>query len=209
MISGVKIKVCGMRDVKNIHEVAALHPDYMGYIFYEPSPRYVGSDFILPHDVDPSINRVGVFVNHSVSFIKEMGVKNQLQFAQLHGEESVDYCESLKGTGMRIIKVFHVSEEFDFNETKQFEKVADYFLFDTKGKHYGGNARAFDWNILQRYNQVKPFFLSGGIQSDHISLLKNLHSLNIHAIDINSGVENQPGIKNKHKIAEIINQLSI
>lgn len=209
MLSGVKIKVCGMRDVENIRAVAALHPDYMGFIFYEKSPRYVGSEFGLPVDLDSSINRVGVFVNHTKTFIKEKVVTHKLDYVQLHGEESVALCEELKSEGIRVIKVFRVDEDFDFNSTKPFEDAADFFLFDTKGKHYGGNAAPFDWSLLTRYNQAVPFFLSGGIRLENVGQLNGLSSLNIHAIDINSGVEDQPGFKNINKISAIINQLSI
>jgi phosphoribosylanthranilate isomerase len=209
MLSGVKIKVCGMRNTENIREVAALSPDYMGFIFYEKSTRYVGSEFVLPDDLDSTINRVGVFVNHSKAFIKEKAVRHQLNYVQLHGDESVTFCEELKTEGIRVIKVFRVDEDFDFRGTKQFERVADFFLFDTKGKRYGGNAIPFDWSLLNQYNQVVPFFLSGGIQSDNVRQLKNISTLNIHAIDVNSGVEDQPGLKNVNKISEIINQLSL
>lgn len=209
MLSGVKIKVCGMRDAENIREVAALHPDYMGFIFYEKSPRYVGSEFVIPDDVDSSINRVGVFVNHSKVFIEESVVRHQLNYVQLHGDEPVAFCEELKSKDIRVIKVFRVDEDFDFNSTKPFEDVSDFFLFDTKGKHYGGNAISFDWSLLKRYNQSVPFFLSGGIRLDNVRELKAVSSLNIHAIDINSGVEDQPGFKNITKISAIINQISI
>jgi len=198
-----------MREAENIRNVAALHPDYMGFIFYDKSPRYVGDDFQLEEELDLAINRVGVFVNHPVSFIKEMHMKHSLQYVQLHGDESEEVCAQLKSEGIRVIKVFRVDENFDFTGTQAFEKVADYFLFDTKGKQYGGNAIPFNWELLRSYNQAIPFFLSGGIHPDNIAAIKNVSSLNIHAIDINSGVEDQPGFKNTSKIIAIINQLSI
>lgn len=198
-----------MRDVDNIREVSALQPDYMGFIFYEKSPRYVGQDFILPATFPKVIKRVGVFVNHTEQFVMNAMKKYQLDYAQLHGDEPVSYCEALKEQGVSIIKVFRVDDDFDFESTKEFESVADYYLFDTKGKHYGGNAKSFDWKLLNQYNQAVPFFLSGGIKSEHINEIKNLSSLNIHAVDVNSGVENKPGIKSISKISEIINQLYI
>jgi len=209
MQAGVKIKVCGMRESDNIRDVAALHPDYMGFIFYEPSPRFVGHDFMVSLQLPSSIKRVGVFVNHSIDFVMVAMKMNQLDYAQVHGDESVAYCEALKQQGVNVIKVFRVDDDFDFNSTKPFESVADYFLFDTKGKLYGGNARPFDWNLLSHYNQVVPFFLSGGIQVENIQALKNLSGLNLHAIDINSGVEERPGFKSVSKISAIINQLHI
>lgn len=209
MLSRVKIKVCGMKDTVNIREVAALHPDYMGFIFYDKSPRYVGSEFVFPEDLSSSVKRVGVFVNHTKAFIKEKLDRHQLNYVQLHGDESVEFCEELKSEGIRIIKVFRVDVDFDFNITKQFERVAEFFLFDTKGKLYGGNAMPFDWSLLKRYNQSLPFFLSGGIQLENVAELAGLSSLNIHAIDVNSGVEDQPGKKNINKLSAIINHLSI
>jgi phosphoribosylanthranilate isomerase len=209
MLSGVKVKVCGMKDSENIREVSALHPDYMGFIFYEASPRYVGNEFEIAAEVDSSIHRVGVFVNHTVLHIKEVCAKHQLHFAQLHGDESVAVCESLKSESIRVIKVFRVDDDFDFTNTKAFESVADYFLFDTRGRLYGGNSIPFDWELLKKYNQAVPFFLSGGIQESNLRALKNVADLNIHAIDINSGVEDRPGIKNVSKVSEIINQLSL
>lgn len=205
----LKIKICGMRDVENIREVSAFQPDYMGFIFYEKSPRFVGHDYRVPSDLQEGINRVGVFVNHTIQFVTDTLNRLQLDYAQLHGDESVEYCKKLKEHGVKIIKVFRVDEDFDFGTTMQFESVADFFLFDTKGKLYGGNAIPFDWTLLTQYNQAVPFFLSGGIYLENIQKLKDILSLNIHAIDINSGVEDRPGFKNITKISEIINQLHI
>jgi phosphoribosylanthranilate isomerase len=208
-VSPIRLKVCGMRNMDNILQVSALNPDYMGFIFYEASPRYVGSDFIVPAKLLPSVKRVGVFVNHSLDFVIETMRRNQLHYAQLHGDESVSFCEELKQQGVKVIKVFRVDEDFDFGSTTQYESVSDFFLFDTKGKLYGGNATPFDWDLLNQYNQAVPFFLSGGIQPESIQEIKKLSSLNIHSIDVNSGVEERTGFKNINKISEIINQLHI
>jgi len=198
-----------MRDAENIREVSAFQPDYMGFIFYEKSPRFVGHGFAPPVEFPSEISGVGVFVNHEIPFVIDKVNIHQLQYVQLHGDESVEYCEELKSHGVKIIKVFRVDEGFDFGTTKKFESVADFFLFDTKGKLYGGNAIPFDWTLLSKYNQAVPFFLSGGLQSENIQQLRNILSFNIHAIDINSGVEDRPGFKNINKISEIINQLHI
>lgn len=207
--SQIKLKVCGMKDTENILQVSSLNPDYMGFIFHQPSPRYVGNDFVVPQGLASSVKRVGVFVNHSMEFVIEAMKANHLHYAQLHGDESIVYCNDLMEKGIRIIKVFRVDEDFDFANTIDFESVADFFLFDTKGKLYGGNARPFDWTLLNRYNQAVPFLLSGGIQPENMKEIKRLSSLNIHSIDVNSGVEERPGFKNISKISEIINQLHI
>lgn len=203
----MKLKICGMRDEKNILDVAALHPQYMGFIFYPKSPRYVGEDFKIP-TLPSSISRVGVFVNAPASLIIEKIERHELKYAQLHGGDTVEQCEALRKKGIGVIKVFSVGEDFDFNQTRPYEEVADFFLFDTKGKYYGGNASAFDWKVLERYNQQVPFFLSGGIGPDNANAIQDLNGMNIHAVDINSGVEESPALKDTQKIGAIIHILN-
>ncbi len=202
----IALKVCGNRD--NITEVASLNPDYMGFIFYEPSPRYVGVGFKMPSDLPKSIKKVGVFVNEEVEFIKKIVSDLKLNFVQLHGSEAVEDCQTIKKFGVGVIKVFSVDATFDFNTTVPYEEVVDYFLFDTKGKFYGGNAIPFDWNLLANYHQRVPFFLGGGLTLENISGIKNLSKMNLHAIDVNSGVEDEPGNKNIARVETVIKILS-
>jgi phosphoribosylanthranilate isomerase len=205
----IKIKICGMRDVRNIVEVGSMTPDYMGFIFYKDSPRYVGSDFYIPTNLPTSVKKVGVFVNESLENVLSATINYQLDFVQLHGDESVEVCQKLKDAGIRIIKVFRVDEEFDFSKTSAYSEVADYFLFDTKGKSYGGNAKKFDWDLLKEYDNKIPFFLSGGIDPENVGDILALKDLNIHAIDVNSGVELSPGLKSITKVSEAINNLRL
>jgi phosphoribosylanthranilate isomerase len=204
----IKIKICGMRDAKNIVEVGSLTPDYMGFIFYKDSPRYVGSEFQIPIDLLTSVKKVGVFVNESLENILNAVKIHLLDFVQLHGDESVEICKKLKDVGIRIIKVFRVDDEFDFSKTSAYE-VADYFLFDTKGKSYGGNAKKFNWDLLKEYDNKIPFFLSGGIDSSSVEEILALKNLNLYAIDLNSGVELSPGLKSNTKVLEAINNLRL
>lgn len=202
-MNNIKIKVCGMRDQENILEVARLRPDYMGFIFYDKTPRYVGADFMIPKDFPASTKRVGVFVNESVEEILKKVAAFNLDFVQLHGNETVAACAELKECGVGVIKVFSVDDEMDFSITEAYEQVVDFFLFDTRGKLYGGNAMTFDWNVLTRYNQKIPFFLSGGITPDNVEDVKPVAALNLRAIDVNSGVELQPALKDVQKIKTI------
>lgn len=202
----LKWKICGMRDPGNIRDVAALAPHYMGFIFYPDSPRYVGEEFVMP-DLPPGIRKTGVFVNSSVADILKKVNQYRLDLVQLHGDEPVDFCKELHDEGIDLVKVFRVGDSFDFSETQKFEGTGSYFLFDTAGKKYGGNAVAFDWSILKKYNQQVPFFLSGGITAGNVQRLNALKNMNIHAVDINSGAEVMPGIKDVNKIKEIIDQL--
>lgn len=207
--SPIKIKVCGMRDVSNIKQAADLRPDFMGFIFYPASPRFVGNDFKIPIDFPKELKRVGVFVNESRDKVLEIAKLNDLDFVQLHGDESVEYCKKLKSAGLGVIKVFRVDADFDFSQTINYSDSIDYFLFDTKGKQYGGNAQKFDWGLLKKYDQKIPFFLSGGIGPEDVNAILDMQGMNLFAIDINSGVEQTPGLKNIDKLSKLINKIRI
>jgi phosphoribosylanthranilate isomerase len=198
-----------MRYSLNMQDVSALLPDYMGFIFYKNSPRYVGEDFVIPNDFPATVSRVGVFVNQSLTVVIDKVRQHALDLVQLHGDESVEFCKQLNHEGISVIKVFRVDDEFDFSITKQFDEVAEYFLFDTKGKNFGGNAQRFNWNLLEHYDQSIPFFLSGGIDLSSIDEVLQLENLNIHAVDVNSGVEQAPAMKDVEKVSAIINKLRL
>lgn len=202
----MKIKVCGMKFPDNVQSVASLHPDYMGFIFYKESPRFVGGDFSLQGEYEAT-RKVGVFVNETTGEILRKLKSIDSTTAQLHGNESVAQCDDLKSRGIEVIKVFSVDDDFDFQKTNDYKDVADYFMFDTRGKLYGGNAKTFDWTILERYDQSVPFFLSGGLNTDNVKVLSRLDGMNIHAVDLNSGVEDEPGLKNIDKIKSIMSCL--
>mgnify|MGYP003608595783 CR=1 FL=1 len=196
----MKLKICGMKYPENITEVGSLLPDYMGFIFWEKSARYF--DGIIP-DLPKSIKKVGVFVNQSQEEILSKISKYDLQTIQLHGHESVEFCQELKNKidpKIELIKVFSADENFDFEVVKPYESVCDYFLFDTKGKLPGGNGTTFDWRILKQYNSTKPFFLSGGIGLEEIEIIKEISKTNlpIYAIDVNSKFEIEAGLKDKN-----------
>lgn len=202
----LKVKVCGMRDPKNIREVLAVQPDYMGFIFYPGSRRYVGSKFKIA-SFPSSCKKVGVFVNEPLDSILRPAQKYKLAGIQLHGEESPELCRSVKAEGYEVIKAIHVHSNTDFSETTSYEEVVNYFLFDTATGNYGGSGKTFDWRSLGRYNQKVPFFLSGGISPQNVSGVSVLAGMNIHAIDVNSGVERSPAVKELTLINELYNKL--
>lgn len=194
----MKLKICGMKYPENILEVGALLPDYMGFIFWEKSARYFNGE--MPK-LPKSIKKVGVFVNASLDEILDKIEKYDLQAVQLHGHESVKFCESLKKNSSKlidVIKVFPILDTFDFSLLKPFESVCDFFLFDTKGKLPGGNGTTFEWKVLEKYPSTKPFFLSGGIGIEELESINEILKTNlpIHAIDVNSKFEIEPGLKN-------------
>ncbi|CAN5380075.1 phosphoribosylanthranilate isomerase [soil metagenome] len=205
----VILKVCGMKSSDNILEVAKLCPEYMGFIFFRGSKRYVGDEFIIPNEFPKTIRKVGVFVNDSTNEIIRLANKHRLDFIQLHGDELVTQCEELRGNGLKVIKAFSIDGNFVFEAIKEFKNHVDFFLFDTKGGEYGGNGVLFDWNILRAYDQQIPFFLSGGISVDNIENLSVLNGMNLHAIDVNSRVESSVAVKDTDLVARLIDKLKI
>ncbi len=204
-----KVKVCGMRDSHNIDAIAKLKPDYMGFIFYPKSPRFLGDDYNASAlgRIPKTIKKTGVFVNATEDEIAETIVKFDLQAAQLHGNESPDLCSKVKAMNVEVIKAFQVGEDFDFDVLNPYNGVCDYFLFDTKTKHYGGSGHKFDWKILDKYDNDIPVFLSGGISIDDVEDVKKLQHLNIYAVDINSKFEVEPALKNVEMVSEFMTKL--
>ena len=212
----LKLKICGMKHPENIQEVAALQPDYMGFIFYEKTPRFFDTE--IPK-ISDSIKKTGVFVKAAIAEILAEINEYKLDAIQLHGGESAEFCAELKTvlkeTNIAIIKVFSVKSEFDFDQLSAFEDHVDYFLFDTKGKHKGGNGETFDWSLLKEYPSEKPFFLSGGIGLEQLEDLKKFYGYltNIskehllYAVDVNSAFETEPGLKNIEKLRQFVNEL--
>jgi phosphoribosylanthranilate isomerase len=207
----LKLKVCGMRLAANIAAVAGLQPDYMGFIFYEKSPRLISEvSAELIKYIPSEIKTVGVFVNEDLEKVKEKVNLLKLKAVQLHGSESPEYCEALKASfpALEVIKAFGIDEEFDFSSLEPYLVVVDYFLFDTKTKAHGGSGKTFNWSVLDRYTYSKPYFLSGGIDLEHTPAIKNINDERLYALDINSRFEIEPGLKDAEKIKEFIKEMN-
>ncbi len=206
----MKLKVCGMK--YNPAKVAQLQPDYLGFIFWEPSARYF--EGIIPKLPDAT-KKVGVFVDASINEVLKKIETYQLDAVQLHGDETPEYCRSLKDSlpELDIIKVFSIKDTFDFSILESYEAVCGYFLFDTKGKLPGGNGYTFDWSVLEDYPSTKPYFLSGGIGLDATdklqSFLQSPASKFCHAIDVNSRFEMEPGNKNIEQLEKFKKLLNL
>ncbi|HBU78031.1 MAG TPA: N-(5'-phosphoribosyl)anthranilate isomerase [Muricauda sp.] len=212
----MKLKVCGMNH--NPSEVAQLRPDYLGFIFWEPSARYFSGD--MPK-IPSQIKKVGVFVDADQEYVLEKVSQHQLDAIQLHGKESAKYCQQLKNSflsfrapsrNLDIIKVFSIKDDFDFSILKDYEEVCDFYLFDTKGKLPGGNGYTFDWSVLEKYPSQKPYFLSGGIGLESIQdlqeFLSSPASKNCYAVDVNSKFESAPGLKSIEDLKTFIESLN-
>lgn len=200
------IKVCGMREEENIRHVEQLGVDLLGFIFYPKSPRYVTN---IPAYLPAKAKRVGVFVNESYDTIMKYAGKFSLDYIQLHGNESPDFCNLLRKHNMCIIKAFSISEQEDLKLTENYNGICDYYLFDTKTGNYGGSGKRFDWNILSHYQGNSPFILSGGISMDNMDMLKTFSHPKLAGYDINSCFEISPGMKDVSKINSFLQELSI
>ena len=206
--STYKIKICGMKQSANIVEIASLLPDYMGFIFYEKSPRYFDGE--IPN-IPSSIKKTGVFVDASILEIMRKINLHDLQAIQLHGSESEEFVKLLRkevGESAEIIKAFAIDKDFDFSCLQDFESNCNYFLFDTKGKSPGGNGEKFDWNLISKYRLNLPFFLSGGIGTEDVEALKIFSEGNdlIYGLDYNSKLEIKAGLKNFEKTKKVLQQ---
>ncbi|GGI25177.1 phosphoribosylanthranilate isomerase [Pedobacter mendelii] len=206
----LKLKVCGMKFAANIAAIAGLAPDYLGFIFYEKSPRFISDvSAELIKYIPSEIKTVGVFVDEDLDIVKKKVNLYQLKAVQLHGNESPEYCNDLKSAfvGLEVIKAFGIDEDFDFTALNSYINVVDYFLFDTKTKAHGGSGKIFDWKILINYKLDKPYFLSGGIDLKHATLISNIEDSRLYALDVNSRFEVEPGVKDVEKIKEFVAKL--
>lgn len=197
------IKVCGMREADNIHEVEALGVDWLGLIFWPKSSRYISErpDYLPQH-----AKRVGVFVDEAVDTVKKKADAYALDLIQLHGSESPDYIRALKAS-CSIIKAFSIATADDLEQTKDYEGLVDYFLFDTKGPSVGGNGVQFNWDVLKDYHGQTPFLLSGGIGPDDAERIQAFHHPQCIGIDLNSRFELSPGLKDINKLKQFIQVL--
>ena len=208
MISrNILIKVCGMRDADNIREVEKLGIDWMGFIFWPKSSRYVSA---RPAYLPQKCKRVGVFVNATIDDIRQHIADYSLDIVQLHGHESTDSIRSLRslcGDVISIIKAFNIATKEDLSATTPYAGLVDYFLFDTKGPSVGGNGEKFDWSVLEAYNGDTPFLLSGGIGPDDAERILDYHHPKCIGIDLNSRFEIEPGIKDITKLKTFLNDV--
>lgn len=194
------IKVCGMREAENIRRVAATGADWMGFIFYPRSPRAIKESDII----DCPQRRVGVFVDATPEEMMEKATRYRLDYLQLHGSESPEVCYALQKRGFAVIKAFSVATETDLAATADYEGRADYFLFDTKCPSHGGSGRKFDWSVLATYHGSTPFLLSGGINPESAEAILRFRHPQLAGIDINSGFETAPAVKDTEKIKAFI-----
>ena len=202
----MKIKVCGLRDKSNLNNLMELPLDYMGFIFYSKSSRYVGDNFDaeITKMIPLHIRKVGVFVNESVENMMTLAKKYQLDAIQLHGDESPNECRLIKDSGFEVFKAFQLNDSFQFEVLDAYHKNCDYFLFDTKSESYGGSGKKFNWEILKKYKGETAFFLSGGIGIDDVKAVNTFQHTQLFGLDLNSGFEESAAVKNVMLVNEFL-----
>lgn len=202
------VKICGITNLEDARFVSGALADYIGFIFYPDSPRY-----IEPAKAGAIINwlegpqKVGVFVNQPLDDVQTIATQTGLDVVQLHGEESVEYCQLIDKP---VIKVFHINEDSSAELLRKkidpYLDFVDYLLFDTKlpGK-WGGTGQSFDWELLSGIGEVKPYFLSGGLNNNNIR--EAISKTQPYAVDLSSGLEESPGLKDFTKIETFFDQM--
>jgi phosphoribosylanthranilate isomerase len=204
----VKIKVCGMTDPENVREIMHHKPDYIGLIFYDKSPRSIeNGEARGKFSVSGETKKVGVFVNENFDRIINFTKEFELDLVQLHGSETPGDCQRIRSTGLGVIKVFGIDNNFDFNKCRDYIPFADLFLFDTRSEKHGGTGKKFDWGKLKDYQFNTPFLLSGGISIRDVQDLKNMDHDCLAGFDINSQFETRPGYKDSELVGRFIQEM--
>ena len=200
------MKVCGMCNTLNIADLLVLRPDFIGFIFHELSPRHCPSppQMTLPE----SVIKVGVFVDKPMDFIRLKKEQFGLDMIQLHGNESPAFCREVEQNVAPVIKAFKMDAGFDFHQLEAYRPVCHLFLFDAAGPKAGGNGVRFNWELLKNYKGETPFLLSGGIDKSMVAAIKDFNHPAFYGVDINSGFETHPGIKNIENIKQFKDELS-
>lgn len=217
----MKIKVCGLREPDNIKDIVALGVDYLGFIFYKKSKRYVGDSGLAAwitenEELFADTIKVGVFVNAGVDIILNTVHDYQLDYVQLHGAESPGYCRELQLLWSvstlrtaRIIKAFSIDSNFDFEETYTYADTCDLFIFDTGGQaEHGGTGVKWDWSKLSEYKGKTPFLLSGGIGPKDAVRVQLIDHPQFAGVDLNSKFEEEPGMKISSLLKDFIGSVN-
>jgi phosphoribosylanthranilate isomerase len=203
----MKIKLCGFTELEPLKFAISCGCDFVGFVFYEKSPRYLNIEsakFLFSNIIDDDVQKVSVLVNPSLDFLKQLNDNLDIDFWQFHGDENVEFLEKVKSffPKIKIIKAFRISCKEDLQNVNQFNFVADLFLFDNK---IAGSGNYFDWEILKNFHHQKEWFLSGGLNIDNIC--QALEVTRAKMLDISSGIEIIKGKKSKELINELMSFL--
>lgn len=199
----VRVKICGLTTLNDARFVAGEGADYLGFIFYDQSDRYID-----PAEAGAIINWVegpecvGVFVNHPLDEVNRIAKQTGIDFIQLHGNESPEYCDLIDKP---VIKAFHIDDDTSGeqlkSEVESYSDSIDYVLFDTSlPGQWGGTGKAFDWDIVRTLTEEYSCFLSGGIHKGNV--VEACTKVEPFAVDLASGVEMEPGVKDYEEVEQ-------
>jgi len=205
-----RIKMCGLTREKDVEAGVDAGLDALGFIFYAKSPRNVSPDFVraVVSRVGPFTDCVGVFVNREREEVEEIIEYCGLSHVQLHGDEDPKYCERVErfASPCRVVKAFRVSKESTKEEFSPYTEVIHGYLLDTYSKGIaGGTGQTFDWSIIQRLQLQQPMILAGGLDPDNVEAA--LQQIQPFGLDVNSGVELAPGIKDHNKLNDFVRKV--
>ncbi|HIJ39360.1 MAG TPA: phosphoribosylanthranilate isomerase [Rhodospirillaceae bacterium] len=207
----IKVKICGITDEAALEAAAVNGADMVGLVFFAKSPRHVTVERAaqLLDGLPRAIKRVGLFVDPDDGLLGQVMNNVRLDYFQLHGNESPDRIEAVRQEfGMPVIKAIGLAQASDLDAAKIYEKVADWLLFDAKAPagadRPGGNARSFDWAMLKERRWSCPWLLAGGLRPETVA--EAIRQSGAKAVDVSSGVERAPGVKDPALIAEFIAQ---
>lgn len=198
------LKVCGMREGQNIRAVEQTGIDWLGFICYAGSPRFVS---VRPSYLPVRAKAIGVFVDAPLAYIRQCATNLDLWGVQLHGSESPELCDAVHRSGLKVIKALGISAKADLRAARAYEGHADYLLFDTRTAGHGGSGRSFNWSVLNAYRGRTPFLLSGGLRPESLSALRAFSHPRLVGYDLNSGFETAPAVKDAALIARFVEAL--
>ncbi len=205
----VAVKICGLSDPESVDAAIESGADYLGFVFFENSPRHVaaGHVAVLTEDIPDDIFKVGLFVNPTDDALDQVLSHLRLDYLQLHGDESPQRIDEIRqNCGLPVIKAIGVAEAQDVASASQFTAHADMLLFDAKPPanvdRPGGNAESFQWDLMPKYRGALPWLLAGGLTPENVAqAIKTAHA---SGVDVSSGVESAPGQKDPDLIKAFI-----
>lgn len=200
-----RIKVCGITCKEDARAAVAAGADGLGFIFVKQSPRLVDPDIVraITGELPPFVNSIGVFYDEEIEVVEEIINYCHLTLVQLHGSESPEYCRSVSRP---VIKSFSVHPETESQELATYSEVASGFLLDTYHKDMaGGTGKVFDWKLVEQIQPPGPVILAGGLNPENVG--DAIRLVKPFAVDVNSGVEYQPGRKDTDKLKSFADEV--
>lgn len=207
----IKVKICGVKDIKTAQFVESQNADFLGLVFFKRSPRNISVDqaIEIKNSLSKKLKIVAVTVNPDDDFLEELK-KLSPDYIQLHGSETAEDAKNIKERyGCKIIKAISVSAKEDLKKAEEFSEVVDYILFDAKppkgAELPGGNAISFDWEILKDFSPKYKYILSGGLTPENVKTA--ISASGVDFVDVSSGIESSRGVKDISLIRKFISEV--